>query len=694
MFDIVDVLINVFNKRTERLKIAFVFNRQRSSSIEEAEFDSPEVIKSISSALAFDNNEVIEVEMTKDGSWISKLITIAPDLIFNTAEGFWGIGRESFAPVVFEQIRMSYVGSGPYACFLTLDKFLTKQLISAKGIPVPEGVFVSDKSDLDIVISDLSYPVFVKPNFEGSSKGITKKSICNNYEELKQYASECLEQFPDGLIIEKYVPGIDVTVPYVAGLGFNGDGVLDTVEYKGPNGTNNGDWVYDYDLKNVSDEKVSVISPANISSESEEMIKRYVQKIVRILGVCDMARVDFRVTPNGEVYFLEVNPLPSLQPGAGLFAATKRLGLDYNATIKAIVLAALKRLKVSKSAVAKSRSLIKRNPKFGLVFNLKRKNHSDDDYEKEAEFDSESTVNALQQAISANGYEVVKIEADKELAQHIQRNNIDIVFNIAEGSNKHTREAQVPAVCDLLGVEHTGSDASCLAITLNKALTSRLMSMEGVLIPRSKVIDRPTKKIKHDLRFPVIIKPNLEGTSKGIYDDSVVHDDAALLAKANEVVTRFNSPALCEEYIQGREFTVGLLGNPTPQVIGILEIAFKENRTKFPVYSFEAKQLENQFDNEIFKLMCPADIPARLEKKISQFAKKVFKLAGCRDVARIDLRVTPEENIYFIEINPLPGLSPGFSDLTIMAERCGIPYKELIGKILMPSVRRWRKSHL
>ena len=670
------------------MKIAFVFNKQREKSLDEAEFDTPEVVDAISAALKSGNNEIIDIEMTKDGQWVTQLKSVKPDLIFNTAEGFYGIGRESFAPITFEQLKIPYVGSGPYTCFLTLDKFLTKQLLVTKGIPVPEGIYISDKAEIPAVVKDLVYPVFVKPNFEGSSKGITEKSLCKNKEELITYARECLAQFPEGIIVERYIEGKDVTVPYINGLGEKG--VLEPIEYVGP--TSNGEWIYDYSLKNLNDDKVEVLCPARIDDDVRKYLIILVQKIVKVLGVNDMSRADFRITPSGEVFFIEINPLPSLQPGAGVFAATRLLGLSYQDTINAIVNAAIKRQKVKDKGIHRSRNLIKRDPHFALVYNLRRKGHEEIGYEDEAEFDSANTVNSIRAAIESTGYKVDMIEADRELAQKLTENEIDIVFNIAEGLNKQTREAQVPAVCDLIGVEHTGSDASCLAITLNKSFTSRLMASEGVRVPKSRIIERPAKKIKHDLQYPVIIKPNLEGTSKGIYDDSVVDNDDDLVASVNSLWNRFKSPILCEEYIRGRELTVGLLGEINPQVLGILEVVFKRPDTKYPVYSFEAKQLENQLDNEIFRMECPANLSKSLERKIIRFAKKAFQVSGCRDVARVDIRVNDKEEIFFLEINPLPGLSPGFSDLTIIAEKSGMNYNELISRILRPAVRRWRRA--
>ncbi|WP_127716301.1 ATP-grasp domain-containing protein [Halobacteriovorax sp. HLS] len=670
------------------MKIAFVHNLKKSSAIEEAEFDTAEVIEEISGGIIDAGHEVLKIEMSKGGRWIDQLISSEADLVFNTAEGFAGIGREALAPTVFEQLNMKYVGSGPFACFLTLDKYLTKNVLEKKGVITPESYFISDSREIDSLASELSYPVFVKPNFEGSSKGITKRSKCDNTKEFVSYSKEVLAQFPEGLLVEKYIEGRDITVPYVFGLG--NEGVLEPVEYSGIE--TDGVTIYDYDLKNHNGDQVGVNCPANIDNDVKKRLIDQMKLVVEGLGINDMARADFRVTTTGEVYFIEINALPSLQKDAGLFCATSVAGKNYSETLGAIIESAIQRQCIAGPSLRKSRALDLRKPNVALVYNVKRKKTGEVGYEEEAEFDSEETINAIGEAIRSNGHNMTLIEADRNLAKNLQDNKIDVVFNIAEGLHKKSREAQVPALCDLLGIEHTGSDAACLSITLNKSLSTKLVLSEGLNAPRSKVFEVGTKNIKHDLRYPVILKPNLEGTSKGIYDNSVVRNDEEFQKRITQCFDENMGAVLCEEYIVGREFTVGVWGNGVPSVIGISEIEFKEPMDSLPVYSFEAKQESDPLDNKYFKLQSPPDISKKLHRKLSKAAKDIFVITGCRDIARADFRVTEDEEVYFIEINPLPGLSPGFSDLSIIADKNGISYNQLIGKIIRPSIKRWRQS--
>jgi len=674
------------------LKIAFVFNQKTNESLEQAEFDTPETITAIHGALASAGHEVVRVEMnlsTTASSWMARLAFEKPDIIFNTAEGYYGIGRESLGPTVFEQLQIPYVGSGPYGCFLTLDKFLTKQMVASRKVPVAEGAFVISQEELKLVAAETVYPAFVKPNYEGSSKGITERSYCKDPESLLSYGTELLKGFPQGILVERFVPGKDITVPYIAGLGEGG--VLEPLEYVFQDGVGE-QAIYDYDLKNELDNKVSVRCPAAIEFSVKNQVVSMMKRIVPALGVVDFARADFRVTPDGEVYFLEINALPSLQPGAGIFAAAELLGFDYNQTILKILEAATSRLKLGgKFLKSPKRMRTTRGAHVGVVYNLKRKQLGDLGYEEEAEFDSQSTVDEICSTIKKFSLKVTPIEATKTLAEDLHERKIDVVFNIAEGSKKRAREAQVPAICDLLGIEHTGSDATCLAVTLDKALTKKILSQDGILTPSYRLYTGGNKPVDPGLRYPVIAKPNQEGTSKGIGEKSVVHNPEELHQVNLALWQKFRSPVLCEEYIEGEEYTIGVLGTSTLKVIGPMQIKFKEAAGRYPVYTFEAKQ-SDPFQNPLFEIRCPAQLNKELDKKISSFAKKVFKILGCRDVARIDFRLDQQGNIYFIEINPLPGLSPGFSDLVVMAERCGFTYESLIKRILAPAMQRWRSG--
>jgi len=671
------------------VKIAFVFNRKTSESIDQAEFDTTETIESIHKALASGGHDVIDVEMSLTNSlteWMIRLKEEKPDLIFNTAEGYFGVGRESLGPTIFEQLQIPYVGSGPYGCFLTLDKFLTKQMVASRGVLVAEGYCINQIEELESVQDEISYPAFVKPNYEGSSKGITERSICRDAKSLREYTQELLRTFGSGVLIEKFIPGRDVTVPFIAGLGDGG--VLEPLDYVFDNKPSSEMEIYDYDLKNFNDQKVAVRCPAPLEPHVKKQLQEMMKRIVPAVGITDFARADFRVTSEGEIFFLEVNALPSLQAGAGIFESAKTIGLDYNQTILKILEAAVTRLKLGVKATRAPKRIFTKKPRIGLVYNLKRKHLGEPGYEHEAEFDSEKTVGAISEAIKKQGFEVVGIEARRSLSEALKEHRIDIVFNIAEGSNKRAREAQVPAICDLLGIEHTGSDATCLAITLDKAITKRLLIHDGIYTPNFRLY-QGGKLGEIPLKFPVICKPNHEGTSKGIGGASVVKSRDGLDAVVGEQYRMFGEPILIEEYVEGRELTIGVLGNHMLKILGPMEISFTKVAGQYPVYSFEAKH-DNPQSNPVFSLVCPVSLGKEMDRKIINFAKRSFRSLGCRDVARIDFKLGLDQKLYFLEVNPLPGLAPGFSDLVVLAERSGVSYHSLIHRILNPAIQRWR----
>ncbi|CAF1525128.1 unnamed protein product [Adineta steineri] len=328
-----------------------------------------------------------------------------------------------------------------------------------------------------------------------------------------------------------------------------------------------------------------------------------------------------------------------------------------------------------------------------LVYNLKRNPHQ----EEEAEFDSQTTIDAILSTIIELGYKnVFPIEADKNLVENLLKYQIDVVFNIAEGLEKRSRESQVPAICDLLDIEHTGSDTTALAITHDKILAKRLLIQDNILTPKYIVYNGKSlpRETISSLRFPVIIKPSHEGSSKGIDNLSVVD---TIEEFETVVVTKwkaFQQPILCEEYIVGQEYTIAVLGDENSdlndlQIIGPMEVSWKTT-DKYPIYTYQYKLSLTYFSST-----CPVKFDNEEQMaNVCMFAKRVFVSLGCRDVCRIDFRIDNEGSIYFLELNGIPGIAPNFSDLPVMANKCGISYKTVIERILTPSVNRYIKKKL
>lgn len=319
----------------------------------------------------------------------------------------------------------------------------------------------------------------------------------------------------------------------------------------------------------------------------------------------------------------------------------------------------------------------KKSLRVGLTFNMRR-----DAGEDEAEFDSPKTIQAIAAALESYGHTVVPFEADVDLPMSLSAAAVDVVFNVAEGRRGRGREAQVPALCEMLGIPYTGSDPTTLAICLDKGLAKQILQAAGVETPDWQIMETGREKLR-PLRYPVIVKPNAEGTSKGITSASVVNDEAGARAAARLLIERYGQPAILEEYIVGRELTVGLLGERRPRVLPIMEVVFV-NPGKHPVYGFEEKQA----DTTKVRFDCPANLTPAEQRKVEKVARDTFAALDCRDVARVDLRMAEDGRIFVLEINPLPGLAPDFSDLCVIARHAGMDHQALIGEILAGALKR------
>lgn len=320
------------------MRIGFTHNCRRSDSEEEAEFDSPEIIASIAAALEGGGHEVSLIEVTDESpiAVAARLRQEAPQLVLNTIEGKRGRSREALYPLLFETLGIPFVGSDAHAMTVTLDKWLTKLSVAAHGLRTPQArLFHSGALDfrapLQAQASELRLTLFVNPNYEGSAKGIDSASIVTTWDELATVARRLLARYPEGILVEEFIRGHDVTVPIVQGLGVPAqEGVLMPCGYEFAGIAGSAHEIYDYKLKNQDSHRVVVLCPAPLPSAILEQVRAATATAVRALGVRDFGRADFRVSEDGEILFLEMNALPSLEPGASLFQATGELGLSYS----------------------------------------------------------------------------------------------------------------------------------------------------------------------------------------------------------------------------------------------------------------------------------------------------------------------------------------------------------------------------
>jgi D-alanine-D-alanine ligase len=303
------------------------------------------------------------------------------------------------------------------------------------------------------------------------------------------------------------------------------------------------------------------------------------------------------------------------------------------------------------------------------------------------EFDSPATIEALAQVLASAGHSVERLGFGRGFLERMLADPPELVFNIAEGLSGRSREAQVPAVCEMLGVACTGSDPLTLALTLDKDLAKRVVSSRGLATPRHLLVERladlPGGDQPGGLAFPLIVKPAWEGSSKGVRLASRVTTPAALREQVDFVLGGYGGPALIEEFCEGAEFTVGVIGNDEPRVIGVMQI---RHRTLPPgefLYSLEVKR---DWENQV-EYLVPPPVEPRLLADLEALALGCYRALGCRDVSRVDLRLKAGLP-HFIEVNPLPGLSPTYGDLPILAGRMGWSYPGLILAIVQHALER------
>ncbi len=312
-----------------------------------------------------------------------------------------------------------------------------------------------------------------------------------------------------------------------------------------------------------------------------------------------------------------------------------------------------------------------------------------------AEWDTQGTIDAVREAIEER-YEVIMIEANEEAPQKILKNRPSFAFNMAEGLSGVSRESQIPALLEMFGVPYLGSDPLTLALCLDKSRAKEILTFHGIPTPRFVVI----KDEEHlagltsghldrgvEIDLPAIVKPLHEGSSKGIFNSSVARTVAELEREVRIVVNTYHQPALVEELLPGREFTVGLLGNGRGvRALPIVEIKFdalppEVNR----IYSYEAKWIWDRSENPLEIFQCPAILQSDLQEKIVRVAREAYETLNCRDWARIDLRLDTRGEPCIIEINPLPGILPRPEDNSCLpkaARAAGMSYNELITTVL------------
>lgn len=319
-----------------------------------------------------------------------------------------------------------------------------------------------------------------------------------------------------------------------------------------------------------------------------------------------------------------------------------------------------------------------------------------------ADFDHIETIDSLRAALETDGHQTVFLQADADLPYALKDVKPDICFNIAEGLGGDAREAQVPALLEMLRIPYTGSRVLTNGISLDKTLTKRIWRDRRLPVAPFQEFSIGDEPLRPELKFPLFVKPAREGTGMGVDTKAVVKNEKELRERAGYIINTYQQPALVETFLPGREFTVGIMGRHDAKLYSRHpEWYEKDGFHRFPVLELDssrsvtpniysqASKSKSVGEEGAPDYVCPANIDPELDKKLKHFALRAHQLLYALDVSRTDIRLDEEGNPRLIEINTLPGLTPNYSDLCLQAKAEGIRYEDLILDILYLGASRW-----
>lgn len=341
-----------------------------------------------------------------------------------------------------------------------------------------------------------------------------------------------------------------------------------------------------------------------------------------------------------------------------------------------------------------SRESISKKLKIGIAFNAKKETTDKELYDKYAEFDEMSTIKAIEKAIKSGGYRTVLLEADENFPEKVKRAKPDFVFNIAEGMYGKSRESHIPAILEMLRIPYSGSGVFTQAVTLDKSRAKELMYYYKIPTPKFQLIDNEKFKLRRKMKFPMIAKPNSEGSSKGITNKSLVFNEDELREQVKYLLKNYCQAVIVEEFLEGREFTVGIIGNGSKaKVLPIVEVTFDylpDDVHKFD--SYEVKWIYDNPESGIDPLICPAKLSKLLKRRIERNCLLAYDKLGCVDFCRMDVRLDSKDKPNILEINALPGLIPDPKENSRFPRACftaGMTYNEIILTVLKEGMKRY-----
>lgn len=321
----------------------------------------------------------------------------------------------------------------------------------------------------------------------------------------------------------------------------------------------------------------------------------------------------------------------------------------------------------------------------GVLYTERKPDKKKDKLDPHGAIQTSATVKDIKESLIKKGHKVTLIPATINLLKEIEEvKDLDVIFNACTGIRYKREQANIVAMLELQDVPFVGSGLSTQVLGLHKAISKRIWRGRNIPTPKFQVFITGKEEISKNLHYPLMVKPEREGSSLGIDHDSVVHNEEDLYRKIKQVIETFKQPALVEEYLIGREFTVGIIGNGKLEVLPIIEIKYEDSDTGIMTVDIKAEDSLGQ------------DLPAKLDKdvleKIQNFCMRAYSVLDCQDYARIDIRMDKNENPQLIEINTLPGMQRNYSDFPKMAKAQGYEYEDLIEKLAKTAIERNKKE--
>jgi D-alanine-D-alanine ligase len=336
--------------------------------------------------------------------------------------------------------------------------------------------------------------------------------------------------------------------------------------------------------------------------------------------------------------------------------------------------------------------------RIGICYNLKTDfgrvmaSMPDDRFE---ELDDIGTVEDIERVLHSEGHETVRLGFGMPAIARLQKEPVDLIFNISEGMNGRAREAQMPAIFDMLGIPCVGSDSLTIALALDKAWTKKVVAHAGFATPAFYTVDNSIQLERmmenRELRYPLFVKLSCEGSSMSIDDRSRVRNARELAERVQYLMATYEGETvLVEEFMPGREFTVGIVGNREPEVVAVMEVVPSDSTKDMANFVYGLDEKRNCETKIIYRI--PEDRDQSTDQAIRALAVGVYKELRCHDMARVDVRLDENGVPNFIELNTLPGLNQRHSDLPILARLAGMSYDDLIVRVLGHALERIQQT--